>query len=574
MGQLLVWEWQSETYVMKQQGHTQNTNCLAYSPDGEFVATGGEDGKVKVWTVKTGFCLVTFTEHAGSVTGVGWTQGGKAVLSSSLDGSVRAFDLKRYRNFRTMTSPEPAQFSCLSVDPGGEIVCAGAQDVFDIFVWSLQTGRLLEVLSGHEGPVSGLCFNRSHPAMASVSWDRTLRIWDVFEGKGGKEVMNLSDEGLDVAFSPDGRQVSALCMDSQISIFDWRDGEQKGSIECGLDLEVGRGQQDQITAKKSAAAKSFTTFDYSADGQYMLVGGQSKVVCIYSVKQKMLVKKFHVTCNYSLDAVAEDIDRRKMTEFGNLALVDDDDSDDDGGKRKIKLPGVRSGDHSQRICRPEIRVGDVQFSPAGRSWAACTTEGLLIYSLDDSLLFDPFMLGEEITPDSIKSELRKCEYGRALLMSLKLNESPLIAESLEETPVDEINTICRSMPLLYVEKLLSWLGGGSLETTRHIHFYVIWTQKLLTYHGTELKRRKSENLATLTALQQTIGRKQEMLGKICEQNMYSLQYIMNVLEMKDKKKKIKGEMDNVEMGDSSLIHQNKKLPKTEIFSDSEMVISR
>jgi periodic tryptophan protein 2 len=45
-GQLLVWEWQSETYVLKQQGHSQTLTTLAYSPDGALVATGAEDGKV------------------------------------------------------------------------------------------------------------------------------------------------------------------------------------------------------------------------------------------------------------------------------------------------------------------------------------------------------------------------------------------------------------------------------------------------------------------------------------------------------------------------------------------------
>lgn len=48
LGQLVVWEWQSETYVMKQQGHFNNMCCLAYSPDGQYVVTGGEDGKVKL----------------------------------------------------------------------------------------------------------------------------------------------------------------------------------------------------------------------------------------------------------------------------------------------------------------------------------------------------------------------------------------------------------------------------------------------------------------------------------------------------------------------------------------------
>lgn len=47
LGQLLVWEWQSETYVLKQQGHFYDMNVMSYSPDGQFVATGGDDGKVK-----------------------------------------------------------------------------------------------------------------------------------------------------------------------------------------------------------------------------------------------------------------------------------------------------------------------------------------------------------------------------------------------------------------------------------------------------------------------------------------------------------------------------------------------
>lgn len=47
MGQLLVWEWQSETYVMKQQGHFDTMSTVCYSPDGSYLATGGQDSKVK-----------------------------------------------------------------------------------------------------------------------------------------------------------------------------------------------------------------------------------------------------------------------------------------------------------------------------------------------------------------------------------------------------------------------------------------------------------------------------------------------------------------------------------------------
>ena len=50
LGQLLVWEWKSETYVLKQQGHLYGLNAVAFSHDGQYIATGGEDAKGTVHT--------------------------------------------------------------------------------------------------------------------------------------------------------------------------------------------------------------------------------------------------------------------------------------------------------------------------------------------------------------------------------------------------------------------------------------------------------------------------------------------------------------------------------------------
>lgn len=49
--------------------------------------------------------------------------------------------------------------------------------------------------------------------------------------------------------------------------------------------------------------RSFTSICYSADGQCLLAGGQSKNVCIYNVKEGILIKKFEITQNRSFDAV-------------------------------------------------------------------------------------------------------------------------------------------------------------------------------------------------------------------------------------------------------------------------------
>jgi WD40 repeat protein len=46
LGQLLVWEWRSESYVLKQQGHAHDIAAAAFSPDGALLATGADDRKV------------------------------------------------------------------------------------------------------------------------------------------------------------------------------------------------------------------------------------------------------------------------------------------------------------------------------------------------------------------------------------------------------------------------------------------------------------------------------------------------------------------------------------------------
>ena len=62
-------------------------------------------------------------------------------------------------------------------------------DALQVYVWSLQTGNVLEVLTGHTSHVQSLHFSPSaqHPGqLVSASWDGTLNVWDLYAGtKGG-----------------------------------------------------------------------------------------------------------------------------------------------------------------------------------------------------------------------------------------------------------------------------------------------------------------------------------------------------------------------------------------------------
>ncbi|GFY96992.1 periodic tryptophan protein 2 [Actinidia rufa] len=527
LGQLLVWEWKSESYILKQQGHYFDVNCLAYSPDSQLLATGADDNKIKVWTVSSGFCFVTFSEHTNAVTALHFMSSNHCLLSASLDGTVRAWDLFRYRNFRTFTTPSSKQFVSLASDQSGEVICAGTLDSFEIFVWSMKTGRLLDVLSGHKGPVHGLMFSPpTNAILTSSSWDKTVRLWDVFEGKGAVETFPHTHDVLTVVYRPDGKQLASSTLDGQIHFWDPIEGLLMYTIEGRRDIAGGRLVTDRRSAANSSSGKCFTTLCYSADGSYILAGGSSKYICVYDVADQVLLRRFQITHNLSLDGVLDFLNSKKMTDAGPLDLIDDDNSDDEEGVDKqtrgnlgYNLPGSMPN-----RGRAVIRTKCLRIAPTGRSWAAATTEGVLIYSMDESFIFDPTDLDIDVTPEAVDAALNEDQPSRALILSLRLNEDSLIKKCIVAVSPADIPVVASSIPFRYLQRLIEALAD-LLESCPHLEFILRWCQDLCKAHGLSIQQNSRNLLPALKSLQKSITRLHQDLAETCSSNEYLLRYL-------------------------------------------------
>ncbi|POW07197.1 hypothetical protein PSTT_08455, partial [Puccinia striiformis] len=457
LGQLLVWEWQSESYILKQQGHYFDMNTLAFSTDGQTIVT-----------------VVEFAKQ------------GTVIFSASLDGTIRAFDLIRYRNFKTFTSPNPVQFNALAVDPSAEVVVGGGVgEGFEIYVWSVQTGKIVDILTGHEGPIP------LWPSLHSEinCWDKTVRIWEMYGRKNGRSL-----------FRPDGAEIAVSTLDGQIAFFDIEEAKQKSLIEGRKDISGGPAN--------SASGKSFNSLCYTADGLQLLAGGNSKYI--------RDIRKFKFRWN------EEFLDSRKLLESGiSVNEINDtaelNDLDDRLDAHKI-LPGSKGGDMSLVNTNPRFE--------RNQSWGAASTDGLLLYSLDDTIHFDPFELTIEITPKSIQ-KLYQLEFLKALVMSFKLNEKDLIKLVYESIPFKEIKIISSQLSTIYVPKFLDFIAKSMIDhSSNHLEFNLSWIN-LLSSHGRYLKNHSNLVAPILRSIQKALHDAHSCVSKLSNSNTYMLRYLID-----------------------------------------------
>jgi periodic tryptophan protein 2 len=128
-------------------------------------------------------------------------------------------------------------------------------------------------------------------------------VWDIFGKNGNTDTFEHSNEVLQTQFHPNANDVVSATLGGQIFVWDMEASTVKSIIEGKNDLLGGRLRADRSTAKKSTKNKHFTALDVSPDGQFILGGGNSKHLCLYDAKNKILLRRFAVTQNRSLDGV-------------------------------------------------------------------------------------------------------------------------------------------------------------------------------------------------------------------------------------------------------------------------------
>jgi WD40 repeat protein len=176
--------------------------AVAFSRDGEAVASGDYDGTVYVWDAATGRRLHTLAGHGREVSGLAFSPDGKTLASASWDNSLRLWDVasgKGRHDFRGHASVVNA----LAVAPNGRLAATAGGDR-TVRLWSPATGRELRVLRGHTDWMYAVALS-ADGQVASCSDDRTVRLWGAGTGRELRRWDAPHGRAHSVAFSPDGK---------------------------------------------------------------------------------------------------------------------------------------------------------------------------------------------------------------------------------------------------------------------------------------------------------------------------------------------------------------------------------
>ena len=521
LNQLFVWEWKSESYIYKQQGHMNDINIIAYSPEGGQLASGAEDGRIKIFDISSSNCLITFMDHTAKVTGLQYALNKSNVLvSSSLDGTIRAYDLIKYKNFRIMTTPKQTQLICCSIDYSGEIVAAGSLDTYNIFVWSLKTGDLIDVLNGHTAPVSCLAFSHINDILISGSWDNTVKMWELYTKKGISETYEHNSKITAVALSPNDKEVAVSTLNGELYTWDIETGSIKNILDVSRDIWGGRLNEEKISAKNATRNKYLNTIHYNLPGNLLICGGNSQYVLIYDMQYQILVKKFVLTHNRSLNGLLYKLNskydnNKTLLQRENNGL-DSEDELEFTNKQKSILPGNKSA------LVPEVKINSIKFSNTNRSFAVGTTEGVYIFSLDKSLSFSKLSIGIEVTLKDAIDAFMDGNYAKGIIFSLYLKKIDILDKYFDCIPISKVQLIADKMPFDLVSPLLDYLCN-KLEKDINVQYVMIWIHLLLKKNCRQLKN--SKNKAVFLNLHKSLMKIFKGIENIVEDNIYTIKYL-------------------------------------------------
>ncbi|KZP29374.1 WD40 repeat-like protein, partial [Athelia psychrophila] len=248
-------------------GHTEPVTSVVFSPDGQRIASGSWNNTIRVWNAESGALKAgPFTGHTQPVYSVVFSPDGQRIASGSHDKTIRVWDAESGALKAGPFTGHSEAVTSVVFSPDGQHIASGSNDK-TIRVWDAELGALKAgPFTGHTGGINSVVFSLEGQRIASGSNDKTIRVWDAESGalKAGPFIGH-TEAVTSVVFSPDGQRIASGSWDHVICVWNPESGAPKAGPFIGHTQPV-------------------YSVVFSPDGQRMASGSNDRTIRVWDAE--------------------------------------------------------------------------------------------------------------------------------------------------------------------------------------------------------------------------------------------------------------------------------------------------
>jgi eukaryotic-like serine/threonine-protein kinase len=264
--------------ILTYSGQKDGVKAAAWSPTGQFIASGGVDHTVHVWNASNGqdHLIPFYTGHTGGLNSVAWSPDERYIASGSEDKTVRVWDATTGKDLFSPYTRHTDKVRSVAWSPKGQYIASGSTD-HTVHVWDATTGIDLTYspYKGHTSTVITVAWSPDGQYIASASIDKTVKVWSLTNGQA---VFTLTPQLLSyygeraVAWSPDGKYI--VSGDDDHTVYLW-DATNLSDTNKPRWIRQFLGHPGHMNYVQSVA--------WSPDGQHIASGSLDSTVKIWNV---------------------------------------------------------------------------------------------------------------------------------------------------------------------------------------------------------------------------------------------------------------------------------------------------